>query len=335
MSVTPLHTRMISLHLSWGEADALLAVGRIFDLRKRGLVPLGGKLQGPGVVHDMAVRLQLDYPTLRIRAVEPTMSAFPFAPGPGTRGESCPDRLPDVQRLVGATLRDGYGPTVMEQVGGPRGCFHIYTLLRLVGPTIEWAVAREQARRPATGAVPAPGSPLFARSVIVDGMKAAGFGLVLRGMLFDLHYRPGADALPLEEEMDASFEATADVEIELPSMSIVTSSGRVRRAGPAIAAPGEWETVATASELVGRAMFKGYTAHVQALFGEDAKMQPLVHLLFMLAPTMLQCMPSLIEELNVRPRRAEGTHAAADSCHMWRANGPLLAAPPWPRDSDE
>ena len=56
-------------------------------------------------------------------------------------------------------------------------------------------------------------------------------------------------------------------------------------------------------------------------------MQPLVHLLFMLAPTMLQCMPSLMEELKVRPRRAEGTHAAVDSCHMWRADGPLVAAP--------
>ena len=135
----------------WGEAGSLVAAGRIFDLRKRGLVPLAGKLQGPGVVHDMAVRLQLEYPSLRIRGIEPTMSAFPFAPGPATRGESCADRLPDVQRLVGASLRDGYGPTVVEQVGGPRGCFHIFTLLRLIGPTIEWAVEREQARRPGSG----------------------------------------------------------------------------------------------------------------------------------------------------------------------------------------
>jgi hypothetical protein len=258
------------------------------------------------------------------------MSAFPFAPGPQTRGESCTDRLPDVQRLVGVSLRDSYGPALMDQVGGPRGCFHIFTLLRLVGPTIESAVAREQARRPGNGSVPASGSPLFARSVIVDGMKPAGLGLVLRGMLFDLHYPPGADALPLEEEMDESFEATADVEIEMPSMCIVASAGRIRRAGPAIAAPGDWEPVATVGDLVGRAMYKGYTAQVQALFGESGDTQPLVHLLFMLAPTMLQCMPSLIEELDTRPRRAEGTRAAVDSCHMWRADGPLVAAPPGP-----
>jgi len=323
---------MISLRLTWGDAGSLIADGRIFDLRKRGLVPLAGKLQGPGVVHDMAVHLQLQYPSLRIQRIEPAMSAFPFAPSPATRGESCPDRLPDVQRLVGASLRETYGATLMEQVGGPRGCFHIFTLMRLIGPTIEWAAAREQARRRTNGA--APGSPLFARSVIVDGMKPAGLSLLLRGMLFDLHYTPGADALPLDEELDESFEATADVEVEVPSMLIVASTGRVRRSGPAIEAAANWEAVATVGQLTGRTMYKGYTAQVQELLGAHTEVQPLLHLLFMLAPTMIQCFPSLAEEMDVRPRRAEGTHGAVDSCHMWRAGGPLVANPPWRGDAE-
>ena len=329
MTSTPLHTRMISLRLAWGEGGCLVALGRIFDLRKRGIVPLAGKLQGPGVVHDMAVRLELDYPSLRIRAIEPSMSAFPFAPGPATRGEGCPDRLPDVQRLVGASLRDGYGPTLMDTVGGPRGCFHVFTLLRLIGPTIESVTVREQARRPSAGTIPTAGSPLFARSVIVDGMKGEGISIVLRGMLFDLHYPPGADALPLAEEMEAGFEAAADVEIGVPSMAITTGSGRVRRSGPGIEALGGWESVAAVEQLVGRSMMKGYTAQVQALFAGTAGLDPLQHLLFMMAPTLMQCFPSLAEELELRPRRAEGPHAAVNSCHMWRADGPLLAAPIW------
>lgn len=329
MSLTPLHTRMVSLRLGWGDGGCLVAQGRIFDLRKRGIVPLAGKLQGPGVVHDMAVGLQLDYPSLRIRSIEPSMSAFPFAPGPATRGEGCPDRLPDVQRLVGASLRDGYGPTLMDAVGGPRGCFHVFTLLRLIGPTIEAVVVREQARRPSDGSVPTPGSPLFARSVIVDGMKGEGVSIVLRGMLFDLHYPPGADALPLEEEMEAGFEATADFEIGVPSMAITKGSGRVRRSGPGIEALGSWEAVAILDRLVGRTMMKGYTAQVQELFADTDGLDPLQHLLFMMAPTLMQCFPSLAEELEMRPRRAEGPHAAVNSCHMWRADGPLLAAPIW------
>jgi hypothetical protein len=317
---------MVSLRLTWGDAGCLAAQGRIFDLRKRGVVPLAGKLQGPGVVHDMAVRLQLDYPGLCIRSIEPSMSAFPFAPGPATRGEGCPDRLPDVQHLLGATLRDGFGPTLMETVGGPRGCFHIYTLLRLIGPTIEAVVEREQARRPSSRATPTPGSPLFARSVVIDGMKGEGISIVLRGMLFDLHYPPGADALPLEEELEASVEAAADVEVAVPSMAITSSSGRVRRSGSGVEALGSWENVATVEQLIGRSMMKGYTAQVQELFAGAADLLALQHLLFMLAPTLMQCFPSLAEELELRPRRAEGPHAAVNSCHMWRADGPLMAA---------
>jgi hypothetical protein len=326
MTLTPLHTRMVSLRLTWGDRGCLVAQGRIFDLRKRGVVPLAGTLQGPGVVHDMAVRMELDYPGLCIRRVDPSMSAFPFAPSPATRGEGCGDRLPDVQGLVGVSLRDAYGSTLMETVGGPRGCFHIFTLLRLIGPTIEAVAAREDARRAGDGPFPTNGSPLFARSVIVDGMKGEGISIVLRGMLFDLHYPPGADALPLEEEMEASFEAAADVEIGVPSMAITSGSGRVRRSGRGIEALGSWEPVAAVDRLVGLTMMKGYTAQVQQLFSNAAEVVPLQHLLFMMAPTLMQCFPSLAEELELRPRRAEGPHAAVNSCHMWRAGGPLAAA---------
>jgi len=326
MSLTPLHTRMIALHLRWGAGGTLIADGRIFDLRKRGIVPLAGKLQGPGVVHDMAVTLELEYPALCIRRIEPSMSAFPFAAGPATRGEGCPDRLPDAQRLVGVSLRDGYGPAVMERVGGPRGCFHVFTVLRLIGPTIESVAARQQARAAETVVTPTPGSPLFSRSVVIDGMKGDGLSLVLRGMLFDLHYPREADSLPLEEELEASFEATADVEVEVPGMAMRAASGRVRRSGPGLEALGAWEPVPAVGELVGRTMQKGYTAQVQELFSQRGDLEPLQHLLFMLAPAMIQCFPSLAEELELRPRRAEGPHAAVDSCHMWRAGGPLVAA---------
>jgi hypothetical protein len=319
----PLHTRMISLRLTWGEGGHILVAARIFDLRKRGIVPLAGKLQGPGVVHDMAAQVELEYPSLRILRIEPSMSAFPFAPGPATNGEGCPDRLPDVQRLQGLSLRGDYGTTLLDTVGGPRGCFHVFTLLRLLGPSVE-AVAMRVTRRAAPGGPPAAGSPLFARSVVIDGLKGEGLSLTLRGTLFDLHYPPGADALPLEEELEESFEAIADVTVEIPAMVIGTSEGRVRRCGPGLGVVGQWEPVAAVTQLAGRVMQKGYTAGVQQLFAGTTDLEPLQHLLFMLAPAMIQCFPSLAEELEIRPRRAQGPHAAVDSCHMWRAGGPLV-----------
>ena len=79
--MTPLHTRMISLRFVWGAPGSIVADGRIFDLRKRGILPMVGRLRGPGVVHDMAVRLELVYPTLHIRSIQPTMAAFPYVAG--------------------------------------------------------------------------------------------------------------------------------------------------------------------------------------------------------------------------------------------------------------
>lgn len=325
MLLTPLHTRMISLRLVWGAPGFLIADGRIFDLRKRGIMPMSGRLRGPGVVHDMAVRVELEYPNLEIRSIQPTMSAFPFVGSSVTRGEGCPDRLPEVQHLVGLSLRQAWGTDLTNAIGGPLGCFHIFTLLRVLGPTVETVVNREQSRRPGhSGAV--AGSPVFARSIVMDGMKGEGLHIWLRGVLADIYYRPNANALPLEEEMEESIETTADLETELPGMTILAASGRVRRSGPGIDSLEAWKPVPHVGDLVGRIVVKGYTTEVQRVFADTTDLEPVQHLLFMLAPTIQQCMPSMAEELETRPRRAEAPPPSVDTCHMFRANGPLVTA---------
>lgn len=324
MQLTPLHTRMISLRFVWGAPGSLIAEGRIFDLRKRGILPLAGRLRGPGVVHDMSVRLELTYPSLQIRSLQPTMAAFPYIASDETRGEGCLDRLPDVQRLLGASLREDWGTALLQQIGGPLGCFHVFTLLRLLGPTVESVVDREQERRP--GATGVAGSPICARSIVMDGMKGDDRHIVLRGVLSDLYYRPNANALPLEEEMEEFLEVTAEVEAELPYLQIGAASGRCRRSGPEVDSFGPWSPVPRVGELAGRLVVKGYTAHVQQVFGEGRDDLPVQHLLFMMAPTFQQCMPSMAEELETRPRRVEGPHPSTDSCHMFRRNGPLMTA---------
>jgi len=319
---------MLSLRLVWGDAGEIIADGRIVDLRKRGLVPLLGKLQGPGVVHDMAVRLRLRADDGTIVAIEPSMSAYPFAARPRTAGEACPQILPRVQALAGVSVSAGaYDAELVSQIGGPRGCFHIFTLLRVLGPAVVAAVSRERERRAASTvsvAVPAAGMPIFSRSIIIDGVRGEGLRLLLRGLLFDLDYVPGADVLPIEEEMAESFEAAADVEIEVPGMRILAASGRTRRCGHAIDRPSGWVPAALVEQVGGLTMYKGYTVEVQRIFAGSEGTESLQHLLFMLAPTLIQCMPSLMDEVEWQPRRAESSRGAVDSCHMWRAAGPLM-----------
>lgn len=324
MTPTPLHTRMISLRLSWAEEGQVLAQGRLVDLRKRGIVPLAGTIQGPGIVHDMSVGMWLGFNDLKIRRIEPLMAAYPFAPSLQTRGEGCPDRVGDVQRLVGLRLPDGYGDTVMERVGGPRGCFHVLTLLRLLGPSVMWAMRRARRQRGAgPGRSPAPGSPIFARSIIVDGLKHDGMDVDLNGGLSDVHYPPGAETLPLQEELELGFEASIALRVELPGMTARHAEGRCRQSGPGVGQVGPWEPIGSLAGLDGLALRKGFSARVQELFGDAEGVEPITHLVFMMSPVVMQCMPSLLDELELRPRRAEGPHAATDSCHMWRAGGPL------------
>lgn len=326
LTLAPLHTRLLTVRLAWGDGGERIAEGRIIDLRKRGLVPLLGKLQPPGVVHDMAVRLRLQGEELTLAAIDPAMAAYPFAPRPQTGGEACPHILPRVQDLVGVPLDGAWDAALVERIGGPRGCFHIATLLRLLGPAVVAAAGRDRGRRAGAAAAtpPAAGTPIYTRSLIVDGARGDGLRLVLRGTLFDLDYVPGAAALPPDEEMAESFEAIADVEVELPGMTIVAAGGRVRRSGHAIDAPSAWQPAPRVDRLVGGTIYRGYTARVQEIFADSAGTEALQHLLFMLAPTMIQSMPSLMDEIEWKPRRAESSRGAVDSCHMWRADGPLM-----------
>ena len=322
MASAPLHTRMITLRLRWDSDGQLEADGRLVDLRKRGIVPLAGAIQGPGIVHDMAARVSIDPDSLRVVALAPAMNAYPFAPSPQTRGEGCPARLGDVQQLVGLSLAEGYGDAVMERIGGPRGCFHVLTLLRLLGPSVVWAMSRERARggarRPG-----APGSPIFSRSVIVDGQWRGGTDIDLHGTISDVHFASGAETLPLQEELERGFEAEVDLGVSLPAMAAQTPSGRMRESGPGVGNVGPWQSIDSIARLDGIALRKGFSARVQELFGDSAGLEPATHLVLMLAPVVMQSIPSLIDELQIGRRRAEGPHAAIDSCHMWRAGGPL------------
>jgi hypothetical protein len=315
---------MITLRVEWGAGGRIEVDGRLVDLRKRGIVPLAGTIQGPGIVHDMAARVQLEPGSLRVLAVAPAMNAYPFAPSRQTGGEGCPAKLGDVQQLLGLSLADGYGDAVMERIGGPRGCFHVLTLLRLLGPSVVWAMGRDRARTSGPRA-PAPGSRIFARSVIVDGHWHGGTDLELHGRLSDVLFPPGAETLPLQEELEQGFEAEVDLGVSLPAMTARTPAGRVRESGPGVGNVGPWRPVEALGRLDGLALRKGFSARVQELFEDPAGAQPLTHLALMLAPVVMQCIPSLIDELEIGRRRAEGPHAATDSCHMWRAGGPLEA----------
>lgn len=300
----PLHTRLIRIDISPAGDERLRVDGRIVDVRKRGIVTFGGRPRGPGVVHDMSAGMEVDARTLRVLAVDPGMHIYPFHATAETGGESCADRIAGVGSLVGLSLENGYGDALTERIGGPLGCFHIFTLLRLIGPTVCHARATNGLRT------------FFSRTVIADALTADDNRIALHGSLCDL----GTSA-PGETRLGSAFECTARIVLALPRLEIIEAVGRMRESRGEEAGP--WSDEPSLAALRGLDLRKGFSGQAQQVLGDPEGQRPLTHLVFMLAPVAVQAMPAFLAEIGWRPPPGSHPGGALDSCHMWRREGPL------------
>lgn len=327
MTAVPLHTRSICLRIRSSQPGEIIAEGRLIDIRKRAIVPLGASLRGPGVVHDMSTRVWIDTADRRIVRVDPGMDAFPYVASHHTGGETCSARIDDVQALAGTQLDASWADVVTSLVGGPRGCFHIFTLLRLTGPAVVAALADQRlAERLAEDEKPAPGEILWARSVTVDAFKGEGLSLSLHGTLTDTFQRggPPENGGSAEELLDG-LEVMADLETGFPDLAVAQVRGRRRRLLPGFGRAEVWEPVDNYAELQGVSVAKGFTSRVQQALGDGMGLLPESHLVYMMAPVVMQSLPGMLEEMDILPGRdgKGSSRSALNSCHMWRADGPL------------
>jgi hypothetical protein len=328
MSMVPLHTRTISLRLRAGRPGEVLAEGRLLDIRKRSIVPLGASLRGPGVVHDMSTRVWIDVASLAVSRVDPGMTAFPYVASPHTDGEACTGRIGAVQAVAGSRLDGSYAEVLNSLVGGPRGCFHIFTLLRLIGPAVVAALADGRVRDRLSGGSlqAAEGEVLWARCVTVDALKGEGLGLQLHGTLTDTFQHGGPPELGNgSEELLGGVEVMADLTTAFPDMTVAEIDGRMRRLVAGFGRAEPWRSLEKVAGLKGLSVTKGFSLRVQEVLEDSEGLRPESHLVFMMAPVVMQSLPGMLEEMQVRPgsggRNATGT--ALNSCHMWRADGPL------------
>ncbi len=296
------------------------------DIRKRAIVPLGASLRGPGVVHDMHLRVGVDTHSLCILRVEPTMLAYPYVASSHTGGEHCAGRVGDVQSVVGTPLASSYVDTVRSLVGGSQGCFHIFTLLRLIGPAVVATLADERVRtRLRADSQPAVDEILWARSLTVDATKGEGLSLALHGTQTDTFQRGGPPENGGSEELVAGVEVMADMKTSFPSLDLSVSSGRKRELSPGYGNASAWSGVAEFDALRGFSVRKGFSARVHEVFDDEPERRPESHLAFMMAPVVMQSLPGFLEEMDSRPGQGgrESSAGAVGSCHMWRPGGPL------------
>jgi hypothetical protein len=273
-------------------------------------VAIAALVNGPGVVHDMRVRLVVDRGSLTVCDADLAMPSVPFPPEAQAGGETCRQNESGFAAVVGLSLRRGFPTGLQRSIGGPRGCFHAFALMRFIAVTLTAALARGLEREDGRA---------FERAVFVDGFRdrSGEATLALRGRLTDLRYAAGP-----RERIAGQFEAQLDAGIQFPGLIIGTLAGRYREGG---AEPWTSEGLGSLASVVGASLVRGYSLKVGDALETEGRLAPLHALALMLQPVAFQCVPSLTEQrASSGGMRAAASGAALDSCFMWRRDGALL-----------
>ncbi|MGH7856808.1 MAG: DUF2889 domain-containing protein [Candidatus Binatia bacterium] len=336
MSATELHTRTLSIETHPFAGDRLYVHAELRDVRYVDLPAYMGVEHPTGVVHHMGLDVELDA-GLVIRRVDAHMATAPFEPSDKTRGEGCRHILPAYQRLVGVPVDSAYPLRVLETVGGRQGCFHILSLAQCLPAAIRAATGRACA-----GALRMPAgareevrdscsqwrteSPLWERAQESAGTGFADFRRHIRVTAStDEGFRLGMTGI-LRDEPDGSDPIGAELRLvlELPKFTIVSANARLDP--PPF--PGCGAAIDGIRDLHRLSINKGFTSLALEKVGGGAGCAHVTALLVAITPVTAQAAGALAGFLGLRPdqRPREGrSNPQVDSCHMWRAGGPLLA----------
>lgn len=322
----PLHSRALAVSLNQESEGHLALDSYLLDLRKRGFVPVGGDLQGPGIIHHMRLQGAVETKSLRIERLVAEQPSVAFEPNALTRGESCRDPIDRITALAGTLLDGDYGTRLSAAVGSMRGCSHIMTLAHLVGSTVPWAVAADRTRH---GDAPtrAPAEHVFRRDVILDGADRGDGHLTLAVQLSDLHWAPAPPIAPPMQRFAAQHEIRLHLSVDLKTFCLAAIDGGQRRRDTENLTVAAWEDLEPLlKDLVGVPMLHGATAQLRQRFASRPGERPLFDALLMAAPTLIQCTAAMSESwarLAKDTTSVVGMGGIPDSCYMWRRGGAL------------
>lgn len=320
----PLHTRALAVTVRQGDGDLVDVVAYVLDLRKRGFVPVGGDLQSSGIVHHMEIRATIERGERRVLAIDAAQPTVAFEPSALSEGESCRDPIAAIRALVGAHLGAEWVGRVGDALGGPRACFHLFTLAHLLGSSVERALERD-------GALAIYGRPtgqrIFRRDVVVDGTQHADRRIGLGVQLLDLHFTD-AEGTPLAMDRFAeSLEVRGTLALERMTGVVDGPVFAERRRDAAHVATAPWtERPDVAAHLRGVSLLAGASRAITEALPAGGPDAPARDALLMLAPALIQVFAAITDDWS-RLAQEEGwlvgMGGRPDSCWMWRRGGAL------------
>ncbi len=323
----PSHTRCLDLALSAESNTAVAFRADLLDLRKAGLMALGGRVATAGIIHNMTLHGAFDAETGELRRISWEQSHVMHEANAASRGECCRDPMERLAGLVGSKLGEGFRADLKQHFGGALGCTHVNTLFQELSATVARLFALRE-DDPALAAARAPGERIARRSVYFDAfLPEQGTETELRVRLSDAQY--GIADETGSESMAHHAEVRVAARVDLTSWELrgLRAEERSRR-GPAIDA-GTWldrsdDVAAFAGHSLGGGMGKRCSEHFAGAPADAC----LLSAMLALAPGMTQVGAGLSDTLlpptAARPERTGAPLGGAGPCYMLRGDGPLL-----------
>jgi hypothetical protein len=322
-----IHTRALGVRAGLRGDGRVEAGGYLIDLRTRGFLPVGGSMQGMGIIHHMELRWVVDPATGVVDEIVPGQPTVAFEASLETEGESCRDPIARIAGAAGTALGKGHTSAVRERIGGPLGCSHLVTLSLFMDAALRAGLARDRLRAPGRFERAHGGQTLFQRDLVFEsGERGDGrVDVLLRQN--DLDWSDAAPGALAPERFAAHHELEARLEVDLWPGSLLDVAGRERLRTAERFAGVAWDDRTDAlGVLRGLGLARGAAGEMAQRLGDAPAMAPWRDAFLMLAPALVQCRAahpdSWHEKVRATPRHP-GLTAIPDSCWMWRRDGAL------------
>jgi hypothetical protein len=325
LSGEPVHTRCLAVALKQGRGVSVEFRADILDLRKAGLMDLGGRIATAGIIHKMELRGAFASDTGCIERLEWDQSHVMHEANRATKGECCRDPMRRLKGLVGTRLGEDFASELKQCFGGPLGCTHINTLFHELSAFVSRlrVMTREHSELRVERA---PGERIASRSVFFDAFfPDSGDTTAISVRLADIHFAQcdegGSEGLFCHDEL----RLVAEVELAGWQLRDVQVRERSRRGPTCGEAP--WQHRSEELDgFAGRSLGGGVTRFCLERFGHRDQDALLLSALLSLAPGMTQVGVALSDGVvpSWAARPGGLTQMGPGPCYMLRAEGPLV-----------
>ena len=323
----PMHTRALGVRAALRADAKVEARGYLIDLRTRGFLPVGGSMQGMGVIHHMELTWVVDPATDVVESIVPRQPTVAFEASPETAGESCRDPVARLAAATGTPLGKGHTGAMRDAAGGALGCSHLVTLAFFMDGALRAGLARVRARDAARFERAGRAGALFQRDLVADARERSDGRVVVALRQNDLDWSDAHPGVLAPERFARHHELDATLEADLWPGSLLDVAGRERlRTDDEFIGVAWTDRGAALSRLAGLGLARGAAGEITERLGNSPEMAPWRDALLMLAPALVQCRAAHPDAWHDKVRSTErhpGLTAIPDSCYMWRRGGAL------------